>query len=143
MACGQDQLQAELRQPQSVGVILDAVERLGLWENTIIIFWSCHGFHLAGHGNLWRKMRLFEVPSRVPFVVAAPKIKGNVTSPLQVELVDMFPTLTDATNTATPKGAAKTRTSRTSLVLGALKMVAQSGLFASLKPISPAVRWPA
>ncbi len=86
-----------------VGVILEAMDRLNLWENTIVIFVSDHGFHLSEHGGLWRKMTLFEESARVPLIVAAPGTKGGQSCPRLVELVDLYPTLTDACKLTTPK----------------------------------------
>ena len=84
------------------GRVLEALPRLGLQENTIVIFISDHGWHLGEHG-LWHKRSLFEECARVPFIIAAPGAKGNTqrgTSP--VELLDLFPTLCDLTGLPTP-----------------------------------------
>ena len=79
-----------------VGRILDQLDVLNLTENTVILFWGDHGFHLGEHG-LWRKNTLFEDSVRSPLIVSMPKqIHTNTTTDALVELVDIYPTLCDA-----------------------------------------------
>jgi len=85
------------------GRVLDALKRMGLEENTIVVFTSDHGWHLGEHG-LWHKRSLFEESARVPFVVVAPGAKGNgQRSPGLVELLDIYPTLCDLAGLPVPE----------------------------------------
>ena len=76
-----------------VGQVVNSLEKLGLDNNTIIVFTSDHGYHMGEHG-LWQKMSLFEESSRVPLLIVDPRMpnKGSqVSSP--VSHIDLFPTL--------------------------------------------------
>ncbi len=78
-----------------VGVVLAALEKHKLSDNTIVVFISDHGYHLGEHG-LWQKMSLFENSARVPMVIFDPRAKGNGKAcGRTVELVDLHATLAD------------------------------------------------
>lgn len=79
---------------EQVGRVLDAVDRLKLGDKTIIMFWGDHGYHLGEKGKWSKAYSLFEVATRVPFIIAGPGI-GKGVSPRTVQLLDMYPTLVE------------------------------------------------
>src|SRR5438552_6716274 len=77
-----------------VGYILDALERLGLRDRTVVVFFGDHGWHLGEHLGLWRKTTLFEEAAHAPLIIAAPEAAGNGKScPRMVEFLGIYPTL--------------------------------------------------
>ena len=87
---------------RQVGRILDELDQAGLRDSTAIVFCSDHGYHLGEHG-FWQKHNYHEDVTRVPLIISAPGIPPGRTRSL-VELVDIFPTLTDLTHIQTPPG---------------------------------------
>ncbi|MBK3519384.1 sulfatase [Carboxylicivirga marina] len=74
-----------------IGKILQKLDDLGLRENTIVVFWSDHGYKLGEYGD-WCKHTNFEVDVRIPFMFDVPG-KPSGTSRRPVESVDIYPTL--------------------------------------------------
>jgi uncharacterized sulfatase len=88
-----------------VGRLMAALDRLGLVDNTIVVLWSDHGYHLGEHNGIWQKRTLFEQASRTPLIIRAPGARGNGTACTRiVEFVDIYPTLTDLAGLKPPKG---------------------------------------
>jgi iduronate 2-sulfatase len=74
---------------------LTEAQRREAIHNTIVVFWSDHGYLLTEHGQ-WMKQSLFEESARVPFILAAPQMKAQGrASDRTVELLDIYPTLAD------------------------------------------------
>ena len=86
-----------------VGKVIAALDRLGLTQNTIIVFTSDHGYHTGEHG-LWQKQSLFEESARVPLLVIEPGIKSKKTVvATPVSHVDLFPTLAKMAQIEAPR----------------------------------------
>ena len=88
-----------------VGRLMTALDELKLVDNTIVVLWSDHGYHLGEHSGIWQKRTLFEQSARSPLVIRVPGAKGNGTACTRiVEFVDIYPTLTDLAGLKNPMG---------------------------------------
>lgn len=85
-----------------VGLLMKALDSLGLAKNTIVVLWGDHGWHLGDH-NLWCKHTNFEQATRTPMIIAAPGLARAETNGPS-EFVDIFPTLCDLSGLAVPNG---------------------------------------
>jgi arylsulfatase A-like enzyme len=80
--------------------VLDALKKLGLENDTIVVLWGDHGWHLGDH-NMWCKHTNFEQATRSPLIFSAGKdLVGSTKSP--TEFIDVFPTLCELSGVETP-----------------------------------------
>lgn len=88
-----------------IGKMINALEDAGVRDNTIIIVWSDHGWHLGDMG-IWGKATNYEIATRVPLMIWTPNMpkasRGQTTDAL-VELVDIYPTLSDLVGIEIPR----------------------------------------
>lgn len=84
-----------------IGDVLYELERLGLEENTIVVLWGDHGWHLGEH-NFWGKHNTMHLSLRVPLIIKVPGKKPAHTKAL-VETSDIFPTLCKLAATKVPE----------------------------------------
>ncbi len=75
-----------------VGRVLDALDASGKADNTIIVLFSDHGFHL-GEKQRWAKRTLWKRSTRVPLMISAPGMASGRTCARPVGLIDLYPTL--------------------------------------------------
>jgi arylsulfatase A-like enzyme len=80
----------------NIGRLLAELDALGLRDNTIVVFLADHGYQLGEKGKWSKAGSLFEMGTRVPFIISAPNAEGNgQTSPRIVESLDLYPTLVE------------------------------------------------
>ena len=78
-----------------VGRLLKTLDECGLANNTVVVLWGDHGYHLGEQG-LWTKANNYELSTRVPLIIAAPHAAaGGGRSSALVEMVDLYPTLVE------------------------------------------------
>jgi arylsulfatase A-like enzyme len=78
-----------------IGRVLDALERTGQRENTIIVFLADHGDMMGDHGLIWKAFYTFAGCIRIPYLVVAPGMPGGQVSDALVSQVDLLPSLLD------------------------------------------------
>lgn len=85
-----------------IGRLLDAFDKSAYSQNTIIVFWGDHGWHL-GEKEHWRKFALWEEATRAPFIWVVPGVtKPGGVCEHTVDFMSIFPTLTDLAGIQTP-----------------------------------------
>jgi len=80
-----------------VGIVLDALKSSPHADNTLIVLWSDHGFHL-GEKQHWAKRTLWEESTRVPLLIAGPGIRSGQPCKEPASLIDLYPTLVELCN---------------------------------------------
>lgn len=89
----------------NAGRVLAELERLGLTDRTIVVFWGDHGYQLGERGKWSKAGSLFEQGTRVPFIIRMPGAAGNgKPSPRTVESIDLYATLVDLCKLPVPQG---------------------------------------
>jgi len=84
-----------------VGRVLDALERNGLADDTIVVLWSDHGYHL-GEKQITGKNTLWDRSARVPLIFAGPGVREGQSSGRPAELLNIYPTLSELCGLKTP-----------------------------------------
>jgi uncharacterized sulfatase len=87
-----------------VGMLLDQLERLGLWKSTVVVLVGDNGFHLGDHGGLWAKLSAFDAATRVPLIIAGAGVPTGRVVSAPVELLDIYPTLAELARVPAPAG---------------------------------------
>lgn len=85
-----------------VGRLLDALDKSGAADNTIIILWGDHGWHLGDHG-WWCKHTNYEQATKAPLIISAPR-HASTQAQTMSEFIDVYPTLCELTGVPAPNG---------------------------------------
>ncbi len=85
-----------------IGRVLAELDQQGLRENTLIVFWSDHGWKIGDYGD-WCKHTNFELDTHVPLIYSGPGIPSGKRSAALVEYIDIYPTLTQWCGLKTPE----------------------------------------
>lgn len=88
-----------------VGDVIKQIDTLGLKQNTTIILTSDHGFNLGEH-NFWTKHTMLDTSLRIPLIIAGPNVAKEQKTDALVELIDVFPTLSEITGVVGPNNLA-------------------------------------
>ncbi len=83
-----------------IGLLLDQLDKLDLWKNTVVVLAGDNGFHLGDHNGLWAKLSAFDQSTHVPMIFAGAGVPVGRTVTTPAELLDIYPTLLELTGHA-------------------------------------------
>jgi iduronate 2-sulfatase len=86
-----------------IGKVLAALRKQGLEEDTLVVLWGDHGWHLGDHG-MWCKHTNYEQATRIPVIVAGPSVAQGQKTNAMIESVDIYPTISAVCGLSTPAG---------------------------------------
>jgi len=86
-----------------IGKVLDELARLEMEDNTIVVVWGDHGWHLGDHGR-FSKHDNYEQPTRIPLIFAGPGAKADASTKQLASTVDIYPTLAELAGLPKPTG---------------------------------------
>jgi iduronate 2-sulfatase len=87
-----------------IGRVVQELDALGMADDTVVVLWGDHGFHLGDLG-IWTKHTNYEQANRIPIIVVAPGVTSTGSSTTQLaESVDLYPTLAELAGLPAPTG---------------------------------------
>jgi iduronate 2-sulfatase len=86
-----------------IGRVLDALDREGLADNTIVVVWGDNGYSFGTHGD-WTKHSNYEEANHIPVIFAGPGISRGKPTKALFETVDFYPTLAELAGLPAPTG---------------------------------------
>lgn len=85
-----------------IGRVFDTMDKLKLWENTIVVLIGDHGYHLGEH-DWWNKVTVYERGANAPMIVWVPGANGmGQSTKALIEFIDIYPTLIDCAGLKPP-----------------------------------------
>lgn len=87
-----------------IGKVIDELDKLGLDENTIVVLWGDHGFHL-GELGIWTKHVNYELANRIPLIISVPGFTSGSSTMQLAESVDIYPTLAELAGLPQPENS--------------------------------------
>ena len=85
-----------------VGMLMETLQECGIANNTIVVLWGDHGFHLGEHGH-WGKLTNYEESTRSPLIISAPGLTSKSRAEALTELLDVYPTLCELAGLSIPE----------------------------------------
>jgi len=89
-----------------LGVLFDTLDRLGLWDDTLVVLTTDHGTYNGDHGRMGKlQTHQHDAVGHIPLIAAHPTLARGETRDQLVQLVDLFPTVLDVVGRPRPEGA--------------------------------------